>query len=53
MLTGAAVEGASVDGTGLYVNPVAQTAATPEELGGLLISSGMTTPITFSKIADN
>jgi HAE1 family hydrophobic/amphiphilic exporter-1 len=42
-----------VDGTGLYVNPVAQTAATSEELGGLLISSGMTTPITFSKIADD
>ncbi|HWR71293.1 MAG TPA: efflux RND transporter permease subunit, partial [Dehalococcoidia bacterium] len=53
MLTGADVEGASVDGTGLYVNAVAQTAMTPEELGGLLISSGMTTPITFSEIADN
>jgi HAE1 family hydrophobic/amphiphilic exporter-1 len=53
MLTGAAVEGASVDGTGLYVNAVAQTAVTPEELSGLLISAGMSSPIEFGDIADN
>jgi len=53
MFTGAAVEGASVDGTGLYVNAVAQTAVTPEELRGLLINAGMTSPIEFADIADN
>jgi HAE1 family hydrophobic/amphiphilic exporter-1 len=53
ILMGAPVPGASVDGTGLYLNGVSQTAATPEELGGLLISSGMTPPIEFSDVADN
>ncbi len=53
ILMGAPVPGASVDGMGLYLNGVAQTATTPEELGGLLISSGMTTPIEFADVADN
>lgn len=53
ILMGAPVLGASVNGTGLYVTGAAQTAATPEELAGLLISSGMTTPIRFADVADN
>jgi len=53
MLMGTDVTGASVDGTGLYVNGIAQTATTQEELRGLLISAGMPTPVKFADIADN
>jgi HAE1 family hydrophobic/amphiphilic exporter-1 len=53
MLMGTPVTGASVDGTGLYVNGVVQTAYTPELLQNLLISGGMTSPVKFAAIADN
>ncbi len=53
MLMGAPVPGASVDGTGLYVNGVMQSADTPEKLGGLWISGGLTTPFRFGDVVDN
>jgi HAE1 family hydrophobic/amphiphilic exporter-1 len=53
ILMGAPVPGASVDGTGLYLVGAAQTAVTAGELEGLLISSGMATPIEFGDVADN
>jgi HAE1 family hydrophobic/amphiphilic exporter-1 len=54
MLMGTPVTGASVDGTGLYVNGVVQTAlSSPELLQNLLISGGMTDPVRFAAIADN
>lgn len=52
MLMGTAVDGASVDGTGLYLNGVMQTANTPEKLGGLRISAGLDTPFRLSDITD-
>jgi HAE1 family hydrophobic/amphiphilic exporter-1 len=53
MLMGTPVAGASVDGTGLYVNGVVQTAYTPELLQNLLISGGMTNPVKLAAVADN
>jgi len=50
MLMGAPVPGASVDGTGLYLNGVMQTANTAEELGALRISAGLSTPFSLSDI---
>jgi HAE1 family hydrophobic/amphiphilic exporter-1 len=52
MLMGTAVDGASVDGTGLYLNGVMQTANTPEELSDLLISAGLATPFSLSDITN-
>jgi len=52
MLMGTAVDGASVDGMGLYLNGVMQTANTPEELSDLLISAGLATPFSLSDITN-
>ena len=52
MLMGAPVPGASVDGMGLYLNGVMQTANTPEELGELRISAGLNTPFSLSDITN-
>ena len=52
MLMGAPVPGASVDGTGLYLNGVMQTANTAEELGALRISAGLSTPFSLSDITN-
>jgi HAE1 family hydrophobic/amphiphilic exporter-1 len=53
VLMGASLTESSVNEMGLYINGAAQTATTPEQLSGLLISAGMPTPIKFGAIADN
>jgi HAE1 family hydrophobic/amphiphilic exporter-1 len=52
MLMGTPVPSASVNGTGLYVNGIMQTATTTEELGGLRISAGLATPFRLSDITN-
>jgi HAE1 family hydrophobic/amphiphilic exporter-1 len=52
MLMGTPVPSASVNGMGLYVNGIMQTATTTEELGGLRISAGLATPFRLSDITN-